>query len=586
MAWSPRQQASSQKIVRKDTSLVPPMRFYFPESPKFRFFRQKQDCHALTEVAPVEMGRAAPKCKDDVRQAQEVKQAMAKAPPRPNDGAHRFLDQVDAVRAWWTTPFAGSSPGAVPAAASSAAAKTKPHEPLDLQDVPETEQSIGYKLDPTLQRKWFSNPAYAVQSREQKECLPGAPFYPFALVDFSALKLSDLLKIERIQLAVDKIKSPEFLNSKPVQDALRNVCSRLREGYGFDVDPQAEFKGDLQQMHRKYVFASVTVGKRFLQGLDDIRVRDLDKSSAVGDDVALALGEFKLYAAIQDAHVAYHGRTTRKVTVKEIAIYIMAPYGFDALGPDVPYLGHFNKKQFALVTDGQWVNAPVYSGKDAHAKNALMRPVSVPLYIAWRQKHNKGGDMLLFSERRPSFPDLEVVVPLRSGKPRVALLGRVAADYFGYVTVPHTALHFTLVMFDTEWGTVCVDGQPTRPKVGGDIELLIQSNFYYNELPTKIEIENSLEPPPNMDIDEFVSRLYANAQNFASYTENYSLPMLLFGSRLWPKEYNSNSYMAGLLNSVMGSTPALNLHSQDGKEYVAPGWTTPIPDSCFVRKAK
>jgi len=61
MAWSPRQQASSQKIVRKDTSLVPPMRFYFPESPKFRFFRQKQDCHALTEVAPVEMGRAAPK---------------------------------------------------------------------------------------------------------------------------------------------------------------------------------------------------------------------------------------------------------------------------------------------------------------------------------------------------------------------------------------------------------------------------------------------------------------------------------------------------------------------------------------------
>ena len=139
MAWSPRQQASSQKIVRKDTSLVPPMRFYFPESPKFRFFRQKQDCHALTEVAPVEMGRAAPKGKDDVRQAQEVKQAIAKAPPRPNEGAHRFLDQVDAVH---------------------------------------------------------------------------------------------------------KIKSPEFLNSKPVQDALRHVCSRLREGYGFDVDPQAEFKGD------------------------------------------------------------------------------------------------------------------------------------------------------------------------------------------------------------------------------------------------------------------------------------------------------------------------------------------------------
>ena len=567
------------------------MRFYFPESPQFRFFRQKQDCHALTESAPVDMGREAPKNKDDVRQAQEVKQAIAKAPPRANEAAHRFLDQVEAVHKWWTTPFAASSPSAAPAAAAASdVAKTKPFDPLDLQDVPDAEQASGYKLDPALQRKWFGNPAYAVQSREQKECLSGAPFYPPTLVDSSTLKLDDLLKterkIERIQLAVDKIKSPAFLNSKPVQEALRKVCSRLHEGYGFDVDPQAEFKGDLQQMHRKYVFASVTVGKRFLQGLDDIRVGDLDKSADVGDDLALALGEFKVYAAIQNAYVAYHGRTTRKVTIKEIAIYIMAPYGFDAFGPDVPYLGHFNKKHFALVTDGEWVNAPVYSGKDPHAKNALMRPVSIPLYIQWRQKHNKGGDMLLFSERRPSFPNLEVVVPLRSINPRVTLIGRIAADYFGYVTVPHSALHFTLAMFDTEWGTVCVDGQPTSPKIGGDIELLIQSHFYYNELPTKVLIEIPLEAPPGMETDEFVNRLYAHAQNFASYTESYSLPMLLFGSRLWPKEYNSNSYMAGLLNSVMGLVPVLNLHSQDGNEYVAPGWTTPLPDSCFARKAK
>ena len=72
----------------------------------------------------------------------------------------------------------------------------------------------------------------------------------------------------------------------------------------------------------------------------------------------------------------------------------------------------YPKKHFALVADGEWVHAPVYTGKDAHAKNALMRPVSIPLYIQWRQKHNKGGDMLLFSERRPSSPNLEVVVPI------------------------------------------------------------------------------------------------------------------------------------------------------------------------------
>ena len=580
------------------------MRFYFPESPKFRFFRQKQDCHQLTESAPVEMDRAAPKNKDDVRQAQEVKQTIAKAPPRPNEGVHRFLDQVEAVHKWWTTPFAGNSPGIVPAAvspAASAAAKAKPHEPLDLQDVPETEQATGYKLDPTLQRKWFGNPAYAVQSREQKDCLPGAPLYPHTLVDSSTLKLADLLKIERIQLAVDKIKSPEFLNSKPVQDALRKVCARLQEGYGFDVNPQAEFKGDLQQMHRKYVFASVTVGRRFLQSLDDIRVRDLDKSADVGDDVALALGEFKLYAAIQDAHVAYHGRTTRKVTVKEIAIYIMAPYGFDSFGPDVPYLGHFNKKHFALVTDGEWVNAPVYTGPDAHVKNALMRPVSIPRYIAWRQKHNKGGDMLLFSERRPSFQNLELVVPL---PPRFALLGRIAADPAGLLVSPFKpSLHFTLVIYYPDGETLGIDGQPTFDV--GELEFdtsgaytaafgpvpmnmkdalrntrLIKSNFYKNVIPAGIVQQIAIESPNGMGAEDFAQSLIRHAHDFASYTEDYSLPKHLAGNSMRAGEYNSSSYLAGLLNSVMGYVPALVCPA-----YQTPGWENPIPISSFKGEA-
>jgi hypothetical protein len=263
-----------------------------------------------------------------------------------------------------------------------------------------------------LMRQWFSNPAYAAQSPDQRLCLYGASFYPATLVNTTTLKLTEWMKtVKRIQLAHDKLKSREFLDSKPVRDALYKICSKLPSDT-VDVEPAKEFGADLQKMHRKYAFASVTVGKQFPQSMDDIRVQALDRSGVFVDDVELALGEFKLYAAIQDAHVLYNGRTTRRVNIKEIAIYIMASYGFDASEVSVPYLGHFNKKQFALVTDGDWVNAPVYTGKDPHAKNALMRPVSRAHFIRWRQKHNKGGDMLLFSERRPSFPDLDVVVPI------------------------------------------------------------------------------------------------------------------------------------------------------------------------------
>ena len=174
------------------------MRFYFPESPKFRFFRQKQDCHVLNKSSPVAMDREAPKIKGDLLREQEVKQVSAKEPLRRNERANRVLDQMEAVQKWWATPFAASPSGTVPTATSpmaSTAPKTKQPEPLDLQDVPETEQGNGYKLDPTLQRKWFSNPAYAVQSQAQKDCLVGAPFYPATLVDSSTLKLVDLLKI-------------------------------------------------------------------------------------------------------------------------------------------------------------------------------------------------------------------------------------------------------------------------------------------------------------------------------------------------------------------------------------------------------
>jgi hypothetical protein len=136
-------------------------------------------------------------------------------------------------------------------------------------------------------------------------------------------------------------------------------------------------------------------------------------------------------------------------------------------------------------------------------------------------------------------------------------------------------------MFDTEWGTVCIDGQPTLFEAGLKNAKLIRSNFYYDSLPTKIEVEQPLEPPFGMDPEEFAKRLYQLAQSFASYTEGYSSPAHLTGSAMKEGEYNSNSYLAGLLHSAMGSIPLLNLRAQDGTQYQAPGFETPIPDSYF-----
>lgn len=428
------------------------MRIYFPRQPDFRWTLQKQDCQKITTPAPVDLSKEAPKSQDDLRRDSEVRQALAKTPVQANARAHRFIDQVAAVHRWWTAAAPAKPKAAAPTVTPSASID-KPLEPFDLQDVPDAEEYKGYKLDPALMRQWFSNPAWAVQSPAQKRCVPGTPFYPLTLVDASTLKFEELRKVERIQLAIDKFRSREFLDSKPVRDALYKVCARLPVGYGNDIQPSEECGGDLQRMHRKYAFASITVGKRFPQDLEDIRVKALDTSRLPTDDVALALGDFKLHAAISDAHVFYNGNHTRRVHIKEIAIYIMAPYGFDEFEKGTPYLGHFNKETLALVTDGEWVNSPLFLGNDRYARNAVLRPVSIPLYIQWRQKHKKGGDMLLFSDRLPSFPDIDVEVPLEPID-RIAKPWRISDEGLQFMAVLESG-----VVSGTNWqGQKVIDG--------------------------------------------------------------------------------------------------------------------------------
>lgn len=387
------------------------MRYYFPEKPSFRFVRQKPDCQPASQATPVELNKAPPPSPAHAKQPQDSNQVASAKAVRPNESAHRVLDQIEAVHKLWTAPLSTKPATSAKVATVVTQATAKPYDPYDLQDVPDTWQAQGYQLGPVLLRRWFANPLYAVATREQKECLSGASFYPASLVDSSTLKLSELMKIERIAQACDKIKSPEFLQSKLVQDGLRRICSRLPEGYGYDVNPVKEFDGDWQKMHRRYAFASVTVGSRFPHDFEDIRLQALDKSKLGADDVTLALGEFRLWVAIEDAYVAYHGHTTRSVRIKELAIYIMAPYGFDTFTPGSGYMGHYNKRHLALVSDGDWVKTPIAIGSEAHTKNALMRPVSRDDLLRWRDLHHQGGDMLLFSERRPSFQNMEVVVP-------------------------------------------------------------------------------------------------------------------------------------------------------------------------------
>jgi Family of unknown function (DUF6402) len=374
------------------------MRFYLLDSSSLRLLKQKVSVHRLKAAPPVDLGSPAPP-------------AVPPPPVRDNERAHRLLDQVQTVQDWWAKPLAFMQPP-VPQGSTPEPA-VKQVEPFPLRALPDTEERSGTTEDAILMRLWFDHAAYAVQSQEQKLCVAGAALYPTHLVNDSVLKMSALLGSARCKAVYDTLKSPEFLRSQPVQEALRDQLAWVQH-YGFDMQPGKEFKGRLQEMHRRYAFASLPVNQMFPEVFADVRMGEADKSSDHLDDVPL--GGFRLYVAINHARVFTHGNFSNRVHIDELAIYAMVPYGFDDFGPEPEYRGHANRKQFGVVVEGgDWAVDAVYQGEDPYARNAPLFRITRALFRKWRDIHGKGGDMLVFSDRKEMYcTPIDVIVPLKT----------------------------------------------------------------------------------------------------------------------------------------------------------------------------
>lgn len=178
--------------------------------------------------------------------------------------------------------------------------------------------------------------------------------------------------------------------------------------------------------------------------------------------------------------------------------------------------------------------------------------------------------------------------------PTITLMGRVAAGRVGnvgqYGPGGKKDLHFTLIIDDAYAGIFGFDGQLTATDVDQfSINALQESSarmskiktlFYRNTLPTNVILQIPVEPPHSMSRQLFAQELVRAAHNFASFTLTYSAPKNLVGEVMVEGTYNSSSYMAGLLNFVMGYVPAISTPG-----YQTPGWETPIPTSYFKGEA-
>ena len=105
-----------------------------------------------------------------------------------------------------------------------------------------------------------------------------------------------------------------------------------------------------------------------------------------------------------------------------------------------------------------------------------------------------------------------------------------------------------------------------------------------SSIPSGVKVRIVLTPPQGMSKQQYAQEIKKKAHNFASYTVPYSVPKKLYGETMLDGEYNSGSYVSGLLQSIHGSARrAVSFVTADG--YVAPGWEKPIPSYYFKGEA-
>lgn len=166
-------------------------------------------------------------------------------------------------------------------------------------------------------------------------------------------------------------------------------------------------------------------------------------------------------------------------------------------------------------------------------------------------------------------------------EPNITLYGRVAADPAGYVSWPDPPdLHFSIIIDDAYSGITVIDGQPSMFEAGRKNFSKIRTNTYQNSLPGGAVLRLPLQPPQGMSGQEFARQLKVKSQNFSSYVAPYSMPELVRGSRMRSGQYNSSSYVAGLLRSVMGYVPLISTPG-----YQTPGWESPMPSHYYKGEA-
>ena len=310
--------------------------------------------------------------------------------------------------------------------------------PFDMLDIPDAMEKMGFHVAAKLARRWFNGRKYILPAKKTES-------YPGDMVDTATVTLEFTLKYGGAEAKLRTLLNKSIYSTNAT-NALRRIARRVVErqfvddGIAFtgDIDAWKLSGGKIQDFHKEYQFQLEKV----------TNLETIDKNGGL-TDLTASLGNFFYLAALANAKVysekyyKYAGPTPEyccksRVEVTHIYVYARDSYSFADKpgGTASQYLGHWNRYGVIMVPSAvvadlvngsgekggnlQWGKHPDTPPLPLLYDNGFKKPVDVinglfkrslrkqdvyyPIcnsdYNAWREKYNRGGDFLIYSDRR------------------------------------------------------------------------------------------------------------------------------------------------------------------------------------------
>ena len=306
---------------------------------------------------------------------------------------------------------------------------------FDMLDIPDTMEKIKWPVSAKLARRWFSNPKH-IYNDDKHSVQP---------IDDKTITLDWVMKFGNVREKLNELLS-KSIYSEAAAIAAKTIVNRkltdlfVNQRHGNLSFTTSPFLDDLRKFHIDWQFQLMKITA--WDTLDGLYLTDLSGS----------LANFAIYVAIGnvvitgDQYYKYDGKAGTKTycrdpiaEISHIYVYINDNYSFnDKKGyRSSQYLGHWNKRGIILTNGGRistltnnklvktefgnsrevetdWNEVVTGFDKPVDTRKRIFRkfrksdvyfPIHNRDYRAWREKHHRGGDVMIYS--KPKYMKLK-----------------------------------------------------------------------------------------------------------------------------------------------------------------------------------